>query len=70
MDPFQQQQQALTAYLRDPESCPAPQGVEPRRLAVYRDLFYKNIEGFISGGFPVCRSIFPMISGTPWCGKK
>ncbi len=59
MDPFQQQQQALTAYLRDPESCPAPQGIEPRRLAVYRDLFYKNIEGFISGGFPVCRSIFP-----------
>ena len=57
MNPFQQRQQVLTRYLREPDACPAPEGIEPRRLAVYKDLFYKNIEGFIRGGFPVCHSI-------------
>ncbi|MEH6909739.1 MAG: putative DNA-binding domain-containing protein [Oceanicoccus sp.] len=48
----------LTSYIRDPDSTDGPAGIEPRRLNIYRDLFYKNIEGFISGGFPVLRSLF------------
>jgi hypothetical protein len=32
--------------------------VEERRLKIYRDLIYNNIEGFISGGFPVLRSLY------------
>jgi len=55
---FQQTQYAFTAHLRDPENNPAPEGIEDRRLGIYRDLVYNNVEGFISGGFPIIRSIY------------
>lgn len=48
----------MARYLRDPEREPAPAGVEERRLAIYRGLVYNNIESFISGGFPVLRSLY------------
>ncbi|WP_232305531.1 HvfC family RiPP maturation protein [Gilvimarinus polysaccharolyticus] len=50
-------QQSLTDHLRDPQHHQGPQDVEDRRLAIYRDLIYNNIEGFIAGGFPVLREI-------------
>lgn len=55
---FQETQYQLASHLRDPDHVAPPQGVDDRRLRVYRDLIYKNIEGFISGGFPILRSIF------------
>ena len=55
---FQDSQLTMARYLRDPQHQPAPAGVEPRRLQIYRDLVYNNIEGFISGGFPVLRSLY------------
>ncbi|MFN2348490.1 MAG: DUF2063 domain-containing protein [Thioalkalivibrio sp.] len=55
---FQQVQQALTAHLRDPEGNPAPTDVEDRRIRIYRELIYNNLEGFISTGFPVIRSLY------------
>jgi hypothetical protein len=51
-------QLAMARYLRDPVSAAAPAGVEQRRLDIYRRLVYNNIEGFISGGFPVLRSLY------------
>ncbi|MCP5019336.1 MAG: DUF2063 domain-containing protein [Ketobacter sp.] len=54
---FQKLQYDFAAHLRNPAQVPAPGGVENRRLQIYRDLFYNNIEGFISGGFPVLRSL-------------
>ena len=51
-------QYAFTAHLRDPESNPLPEGIEDRRMKIYRDLLYNNVEGFISGGFPVLRTIY------------
>ncbi|NCF17918.1 MAG: DUF2063 domain-containing protein [Haliea sp.] len=48
----------MARYLRDPNGHPPPSGVEERRLKIYRDLIYNNIEGFISGGFPVLRSLY------------
>ena len=48
----------MARYLRDPQGHPAPAGVEQRRLQIYQDLVYNNIEGFISGGFPVLRSLY------------
>lgn len=51
-------QMAMARYLRDPGNEPAPAGVEPRRLQIYQDLIYNNIEGFISSGFPVLRSLY------------
>lgn len=48
----------MARYLRDPANHAAPEGVESRRLKIYADLIYNNIEGFISGGFPVLRSLY------------
>jgi hypothetical protein len=48
----------MANFLRNPKSMPPPEGVEPRRLKIYQDLVYNNIEGFISSGFPVLRSLY------------
>lgn len=55
---FKKHQYAFTAHLRDPEHNPAPAGIEDRRMGIYRDLLYNNVEGFIASGFPVLRSIY------------
>lgn len=57
-DDFRTVQYAFTAHIRDPENYPAPEGIEDRRINIYRSLFYNNIEGFVSGGFPVLRSLY------------
>lgn len=49
------QHHVLGAWIRDPEANPPPEGIEPRRLKVYADLFYRNVEGLLSSGFPVIR---------------
>ena len=54
---FQRLQTRLTAYLRDPGNAPAPDGIEARRLKIYRELFYNNIEGFLTTAFPVLHQI-------------
>lgn len=56
---FQRQQFAFAAHIRDPEKNARPSELEDRRMTIYRDLFYNNVEGFISGSFPVLRSITP-----------
>lgn len=45
----------LGAWIRDPERVPPPPGVEARRLKVYADLFYRNVEGLMASAFPVIR---------------
>ena len=35
-------------------------GVEDRRLNIYRELFYNNIESFISGTFPILKECTPL----------
>ncbi len=49
----------FTQHMRDPESNPAPEGIEDRRIGVYRELVYNNIESFIANSFPVLRKITP-----------
>ena len=56
-DTFKDVQYQFTGYIRDPENNDKPEGIEQRRLNVYRDLFYNNIEGFISSCFPVLKSL-------------
>lgn len=58
MKHFQHIQQDMTRFVRDPDVYAGPEGIEPRRLTIYRDLFFNNIEGFLSNGFPVCRSLY------------
>jgi hypothetical protein len=57
--PFQAVQFAFAAHIRDPQAHQRPADVEDRRMAIYRELFYNNVEGFIREGFPVLRSITP-----------
>jgi uncharacterized protein len=54
---LRQQQFALSKHIRDSKNNPPPSGIEDRRLAIYRDLFYNNIEGLLAGNFPVIRKI-------------
>ncbi len=54
---FQQVQYQFSGHIRDPENTPIPDDVEQRRMAIYRDLFYNNIEGFLSSGFPVLKQL-------------
>lgn len=55
---FQQKQYAFAAHIRDPESNPRPSDVEDRRMAIYRELFYNNVQDFMAGSFPVLRKLF------------
>ena len=54
---FKRKQQEFAAYIRDPQNNPAPADVKETRMAMYRELFFNNIEGFLSGNFPVLRKI-------------
>lgn len=57
MKSFQQTQLELARYLRAPDVVAPPAQVETRRLHIYRDLIYNNIENFIVNVFPVTRSL-------------
>jgi hypothetical protein len=50
-------QYAFAAHIRDPAHAPAPADVEPRRMAVYTELFYNNIESLLAANFPVIRRL-------------
>jgi uncharacterized protein len=50
-------QRQLADHLREPGR-PAPEGVEARRLKIYQDLIYNNVEGFLGSGFPILKSLF------------
>ena len=50
-------QKAFADHIRDPANHPAPEGVEDRRMAVYRGLFFRNLRGLISRSYPVIRKL-------------
>ncbi len=52
------QQNALAAHIRDPDNVPPPSGIEDRRLKIYRELFFNNVEGLLAGNFPVLRKLY------------
>ena len=54
---FQRYQLAFTAHIRDPKVNPRPPGVEARRMKVYNELLFNNIEGFLLACFPVLRQV-------------
>ncbi|AWY44001.1 DUF2063 domain-containing protein [Pseudomonas putida] len=47
------QQNNMGLYLRDPEHCPPPPEMDPKRAQVYRELVFNNLSTLISGTFPV-----------------
>jgi len=54
---FQDKQYAFAAYIRDPEHRPAPEGIEDRRMSIYRELFFNNLRNLLGKTFPVLRKL-------------
>lgn len=50
-------QQAFAAWLRKPEG-PPPAGIDVRRGALYRQLFFNNVANLLSTFFPLSRSLY------------
>ncbi len=51
-----EQLMSMARHVRDPQNNAPPPGIEPRRLAVYRRLFFGNVESLLAGCFPVIRA--------------
>jgi hypothetical protein len=60
---FQQYQYAFAAHIRDPRQAKRPAGVNARRMRVYNELLYNNIESFLLACFPVLRK---MLGSRKW----
>lgn len=54
---FRATQLEFAAHIRNPELNPKPADVEARRMKIYLELFYNNIEGFLASGFPVVKKV-------------
>lgn len=55
MSALREQLDAMALHVRDPVAHPGPPGIEPRRLKIYSDLVYNNLDGLLAGNFPVIR---------------
>ena len=62
---FQAFQFEFTQHIRNPKAHPRPAGVSARRMKVYNELLYNNLESFLLVCFPVLRQIL----GTRKWGK-
>lgn len=51
-------QYRFTQFLRDPDHVPPIEGIEQRRLDIYAELLFNNIEGLLASNFPVIRSLY------------
>ena len=54
---FRAKQYAFAAHIRDPDNVPAPDGIEGRRMEIYRKLFFNNLYSLLGTFFPVLRKI-------------
>ena len=55
---LQAQMQQFARYVRNPLLHLPPPDIEARRLKIYQDLFFNNMQALLSGMFPVMRSLF------------
>ncbi len=56
---FIRAQYEFAAHIRDPKSNPKPADVEARRMKIYNELFFNNVEDFIANTYPVLKKITP-----------
>ncbi len=54
---FSDIQDSFIRYIKEPDSA-LPIGTDERRMKIYRDLFFNNINGFVSSAFPVLKSLY------------
>ena len=52
---FQTAQAEFAAYIRHPEADALPAGIEPRRMQIYAELCFRNIEKLLASTFPICK---------------
>jgi uncharacterized protein len=53
---FVARQLDFAAHIREPERQPCPADIDARRMQVYVDLFYNNIESLLASAFPVAKA--------------
>lgn len=54
---FKEKQYAFAAHIRDPANVAPPEGIDARRMAIYRKLFFNNLFNLLGTFFPVLRKI-------------
>lgn len=54
---FQRKQLAFAAHIRDPKHVPVPEGIEDRRMAIYRQLFFNNLKNLLGNMFPILKKL-------------
>ena len=57
----------FAAHIRGPQGVAPPEGIEDRRMDIYRELFFNNISGFLSNNFPVLRTLYELDEWTNLC---
>jgi len=57
MHAFQHFQSEFGRHIRDPRQAPCPDGVPARRMAIYNELLFNNLTGFLDACFPITRQI-------------
>jgi len=55
---FKQIQKEFSLHIRTTKAQSNLSDIEDRRLNIYRELFFNNIENFIAGAFPVLKELF------------
>lgn len=55
--PLQAFQQALGRHVRDPHRAARPAGASARRVGIYSELVFNNLDGLLRPCFPVTRSV-------------
>ena len=60
---FKAKQAEFSAYIRNPNTASCPSDVPAKRMQMYRELFFNNVESFLSTNFPVLKKI---LSDTQW----
>lgn len=54
---FQRRQLEFAAHIRDPAGAPAPDGIDERRMGIYRGLFFNNLRSLLGTMYPVLKKI-------------
>lgn len=54
---FQHFQHEFGHHLRDPRGAARPPGIPARRMAIYTELLFNNLTGFLDACYPVTRSV-------------
>ena len=57
MSAFRQYQAAFTGHIRAPKSVSRPQGVSARRMKIYTEIVFNNMEATLAACFPVTKKI-------------